>query len=1110
MLLFGQFGNNPAKVIRKKLDIEIRQLKEPELMPLSVMYNFTNYGIKEGMSHIESHSVLVDSRQLIWIGTYGGGVNVYDGNQIKSYNKNDGLPSNIIWTILEDYSGSIWLATDGGLSMFDGRTFTTKVDSSRMDGDEIVKCIAHGKNNTLWIGTSEKGVYQYDIASDSILLRLSPDQLISDEMVLIHGLTEDHQGNLWVALNRKGICKYSNGQFTRYNSDNSNLAHDQVRHVMCDSKGRIWASTGVGVSVFDKGHFTSYTEKDGLVHNYNRSSFEDSKGNIYFCSFGDGISVYNDEKGFFQTYTQNEGFDAHWVSAIDEDENGNLWISTLYNGVIKKENEAFTYYYPDFNDPDMFVYEILEDQNGTFWFGTQKGLVKYEDGKMYRWGIEQGLPTEYILEIAEDSKGNLWLGTFSQGLYYFDGHSIKWFKHNWENGLSGANITGLQVDNEDRVWAATSGGVNTIKDDSLSWYNKQQGLSYYLTNEFFIDRTGNKWVGTFGGGVSLIPSEKTPKDTSQFIRLMKESGHLASNYVPVISQDRDGNIWLGNSGQEIVVIKSNWKEIKDTNDWFIRIGYEDGLTDANIEFMIEDDYGDIWIGTPSGLDRLFDASSSLSNKSFKFRHYGFQEGYKGITSIRHSCFKDSKGYLWFGASNFITRYNPDIKDIDQPPPVLRLTNIKLHFENPEWDKIEDAALENYSKWDFIPQGLSLPYNENHITFEFIGVTHYLSQNVQYQWKLEGFDDEWTPLSKEHKATYSGLPAGEYTFAVKCFGANDKSSELVYSFEIRPPFWQTWWFRTIIIVGILCVIFLFFQWRTRNLRKRQVVLENTVQKRTKEVHEQKELLEEQHQEIMDSIAYAQRIQDAILPPTDVVGEVIPNHFIYYKPKDVVAGDFYWFESQVDLTLLAAADCTGHGVPGAMVSVVCHNALNRAVREFQLKEPHLILNKTRELVIETLAQHSKEVKDGMDVSLIRILNKKVHFAGANNPLWIIRKTEYLTQGEKEAKSTLISDDLALLEMKADKQPIGLYAGMKDFTLNEVELKEGDVLYLFTDGYADQFGGEKGKKLKYKPFKQILLDLQELPLAQQKEKLDQLFDQWKGDYEQVDDVCIIGVRI
>lgn len=288
--------------------------------------------------------------------------------------------------------------------------------------------------------------------------------------------------------------------------------------------------------------------------------------------------------------------------------------------------------------------------------------------------------------------------------------------------------------------------------------------------------------------------------------------------------------------------------------------------------------------------------------------------------------------------------------------------------------------------------------------------------------------------------------------------------------------------------ILLVIFGVFMYnRFRVTRKQKSIIE--AQKL--EVDKQKETIEETHKEITDSIAYAKRIQSAILPPNSLIAEHLKNAFVLYKPKDVVAGDFYWLEVKDGKTIFAAADCTGHGVPGAMVSVICNNALNRSVREFGFTDPSQILNQSRELVVQEFEKSEEEVKDGMDIALCSLENKQLNYAGANNPLWIIRNGE-------------------IIETKADKQPIGKFENASNFTNHSFELQQNDTFYIFSDGYVDQFGGERGKKFKTKAFRELLLSIQDQTMIEQKASIDQAFEDWRGEIEQIDDVVVIGVRI
>jgi len=279
-------------------------------------------------------------------------------------------------------------------------------------------------------------------------------------------------------------------------------------------------------------------------------------------------------------------------------------------------------------------------------------------------------------------------------------------------------------------------------------------------------------------------------------------------------------------------------------------------------------------------------------------------------------------------------------------------------------------------------------------------------------------------------------------------------------------------------------------------------------KNEQLNEQKDIVEEKNREITDSINYARKIQDAVLPPLQSIHAKLPNSFVLYIPKDIVAGDFYWFSSQKEGSIIAAADCTGHGVPGAMVSVVCSNALNRAVGEFGLRKPSDILDKCQELVSADLGKSDSSIKDGMDISICSFNKGKVSYAGAHNPLWII--------GEKpKTKSELLEfklekENSTLYELKADKQAIGNIEHAQKFSHHELELKKGSRLYLFSDGYLDQFGGDKGKKLKSKNLKEILLRIQHLNIDQQEAELRDQFVRWKGNLEQLDDVCIIGIEV
>jgi len=293
------------------------------------------------------------------------------------------------------------------------------------------------------------------------------------------------------------------------------------------------------------------------------------------------------------------------------------------------------------------------------------------------------------------------------------------------------------------------------------------------------------------------------------------------------------------------------------------------------------------------------------------------------------------------------------------------------------------------------------------------------------------------------------------------------------------------------LGILILFALYFLNRYRaSQRQKQLIEQQKI-----EVENQRDLVAEKNKEIMDSINYARNIQAAILPPTKLVKEYLQNSFLLYKPKDVVAGDFYWMEPTNKGVIFAAADCTGHGVPGAMMSVMCSNALTKCVKELKITDPGKILDQTTEIIEGHFKRSEANLMDGMDLALcnLDLSTNELKYAGANNPLWLLK-----------------AEGADITEIKADKQPIGHYENRIPYTTHIIQLQTSDTIYIFSDGYQDQFGGQRGKKFKSRPMREMILNMRNESMDRQREIFDDTFEDWRGGLEQVDDVCLIGVRI
>ena len=414
-------------------------------------------------------------------------------------------------------------------------------------------------------------------------------------------------------------------------------------------------------------------------------------------------------------------------------------------------------------------------------------------------------------------------------------------------------------------------------------------------------------------------------------------------------------------------------------------------------------------------------------------------------------------------------------------PFIQITNLRV----------------NLNDWDINGES-NFTYKDKSFNFNYKGIYFTNPSSVRYKTKLENIDNEWSPTTELTFANYPALPPGNYTFLVKASSTYGEWTEpAVYSFHISPPFWKTWWFYLISLVCISGGIYYFIKYREQQLVQEKKVLEDKVAERTAEVVQKNEELASINEDITSSIRYAQRIQQAILPPDEIIKKYIPESFVFFRPKDIVSGDFYWVSEINGAVKFTAIDCTGYGVPGAFMSIIGHNSLDKIVNELNVSRPASILNELNKSISDILRQKGNDngIKDGMDIALVSIdySKKKIEYAGAFNPFYLFR-------------------DGKLIETKANKFAIGSFNNNsnREFINHEFDLRKGDVIYLFSDGYPDQFGGPKGKKYMHRPFKEFLKSIHQKPIKEQHQLLENEFLTWLGSYEQTDDVIVMGVRV
>lgn len=1049
-------------------------------------YNFRQYNVQDGLAHSQVSTVLQDSKGYMWFSTYGGGLSRFDGKTFTNYTEKDGLTNNIIRPMIEDNKGNLWLGTMGaGVCKFDGKKFTTLKDSSTKINDKIYTII-QSRDGIIWFG-ADNGLYSYD--GNRVKHFTEKDGFPE---VPVMSVFEDKKGLIWVAVWEHGAYCYNpakNGKIKKF-TEKDGLPYHTLMCFNEDAEGDLWLSsfkgmcklvrTPSGEITFVKG-FSEYIDK-GLLY----MMLDDKKGNLWFASTDHGIIKYNKKDKKYTKISSSNGLPGNIIISLMLDNEGNLWASTWGLGVVMFQGERFIHYTEKEGLGSDIVSHVINDHEGGFIINSSIGIYRYTPEKGITL-LDKQLEKFSASAMAMDDKGTLWLGD-KHGLYSYANEKIKKFTK--EDGITAFPLTSLMCEGNN-VWAASwSGGLTRFDGKTFKNFSPEDGLSSPYIYTLVKSKTGKIYIGTWDGGLNVF-------DGKTFVAYKKEQG-LPSNNVISVAESKD-RVWVGTFGGGICEFDGKT---------FKTISSKDGLSDDAVVAMIFDNNGDLFIAGSKGLNKLNMRTWENIRKPV-FRFYGKEEGFTGIECSHNSVIKDSKGNLWFGTKKGLTKYNPEYDETNGKTPPTYILDVKLFFEKTDWNKYTDTINSETN----LPEDLVLSYTNNHLTFSFIGINTSGPEKVRYKYMLIGADKDWSPPTDKSEATYSGLPPGDYHFQVVACnndGVWEKRNVTVFSFIIEPPFWKRTWFYILCVVALISGSFFYTKWQTKKLARENKILEGKVIERTAKIEKQKDelhlayneiehkniIVEQKNRDITDSINYAKRIQKAILPLDAEIQRSLPQSFVLFKPRDIVSGDFYWFAKAGSKSILACVDCTGHGVPGAFMSMIGNSLLNEIVYEKKIYEPSRILNLLNEGVRMSLKQNQQdnETNDGMDIALISIDGMKLEYAGAHRPLYIINEGK-------------------IKEISANKFAIG---GMqtsseeKLFINNEIRLEKNDTLYMFTDGFADQFGGEKGKKFMTKRFQELLLSIQKENMEEQKYLLESAIIKWKGDIEQVDDILVIGIRI
>lgn len=601
-----------------------------------------------------------------------------------------------------------------------------------------------------------------------------------------------------------------------------------------------------------------------------------------------------------------------------------------------------------------------------------------------------------------------------------------------------------------------------------------------------------------------------------------EKQGLPSNEIRTIEKMDNGEIWVATHGGGIITIKQ---------DKFNIIDESTGLSSNLVMSLKQDRKGRVWVGTESGLNLL---TANTHFDGYQIFKYNKSDGLRGLDFYTNSVFLSSDNIMWWGTGKGITFLNLDGFRLHAAPSDIVIEALQIKQQYYDFNSIKDS-LTSSDQYEGImfdsvvpyynrPEMLTIPYDKRYVTFYFAAKDEPNKQNIKYIFRLFPLEEEWSLPTEENKADYRGIPPGEYQFEVKAITSNGmRSKKAVQKIYITYPWWMNPWMYLLYVIVFLGVLGLLHRWRTSVLKRRQYELEQLVQTRTVEIQEkneelnvlleqitdqrneieaqrdtvmnQKDQLQQVNTSISQSIDYAKRIQSSLMPDYYEFREIFSESFMIFKPRNIVSGDFFWWAEEGNRIISVVADCTGHGVPGAFMSVLGITFLREIVHKEHCFEPHEILNRLREEIIIALSQKNVpgEIRDGMEMTVLLVdkNSNTVSFSGANNSIYH-------------------NKDGVLTELKGQKFPVAAYPDMKPFEKTAVEFNPGDAFYMFSDGYHDQFSETSGKKIKKSRFFSLIQDGVEKKMEKQKEALVDFLSDWQGTFEQIDDILVLGFKI
>ncbi|MEX0844785.1 MAG: two-component regulator propeller domain-containing protein [Balneolaceae bacterium] len=729
-------------------------------------FPFRTFSIEQGLSESVVYDLAQDDEGYIWLAT-GYGLNRFDGIRFQNYFEEEGLNSSRIRALHKDEEGRIWIGSEAGVNFWQADSIYSISALAPLQNTTVIS-IFEDRVGDMWFGTDGNGVWQY--SEGRLVTQYSTSNGLVDNR--IHAITETNSGDIWFGT-RDGITVLRDGNFKNYNEENG-LPNSRINDVQADSKGNVWIGSRGGLILYNGDEFKNFTTKDGLVHNIIQTITVTENDGIWIGT-DEGASFYDGTA--FQNYTVESGLSTEIVYSSLLDLEDNIWLGSYGGGVNLFLGDYVSNFSTEQGLPNNLVTSFTEDENGNIWISMYGGgVITYKDGNLNDKGLKNLLPDNQVYTLFTDSKKRMWIG-MGEGLAYLENGN---FKHFTKSEFPYQTVRNIMEASDGSYWISTyDDGIIQYKNGSFVQISMEDGLASNRALASVEGDDGSIWVATYGG--------ITRYKEGEFQNFAIQEG-LPNNAVMNLLKDDDGRIWASTFGGIA------WFDgLK-----FQNITTDQGLPDRVCYFIEQNKDGLYWIGTTNGVVR-FDAdryfNSDLNDRSQSFQVLNKEQGLIANELNLGAVYEDSKGFLWFGTVEGLSRFNPDAYQGNPVPPKVHIVGV-------------DASGREYKP----EERFTLSHEENYIEIQYAGINFTAPNQILYEYKLSGIDPDWQQTTSR-SVKYPSLPPGDYIFQVHARNINGAwSSEIEeVNFRIQAPFWMQLWFWALILMVVVGIIYLFYNY-----------------------------------------------------------------------------------------------------------------------------------------------------------------------------------------------------------------------------------------------------------------------------------------------------------